>query len=163
MFHLYCTAAIALTSFGAGEGPVLLSNVECNKNHSELFQCVHPEQIGLHNCDAENAIGVVCPNDSNVFTTTFSVITTKIVHTITHKDFTTSLSVIHTAENMHTVTYKDSDILLFTTTLTELEVVIIQIQIQEHELINHCSFFSLLNCIIIIIHIQISGKLNSYQ
>ena len=95
---------------------------------------MHPEQIGLHNCDAENAIGVVCPHDSNVFTTTFSVIATKITHTITHKDFTTSSSVsIHTAENMHTVTYKDSDILLFTTTLTELEVVIVQIQIQEHD------------------------------
>ena len=35
-------------SFGAGMGPILLDNVICDQNHSNLFQCVHPLDIGIH-------------------------------------------------------------------------------------------------------------------
>ena len=49
-------------SFGAGMGPILLHNVICDQSHSELFQCVHPLGIGIHNCDREHVAGVICPN-----------------------------------------------------------------------------------------------------
>ena len=49
-------------SFGAGMGPILLDNVTCDQSHSELFQCVHHLDIGIHNCDRENVAGVICPN-----------------------------------------------------------------------------------------------------
>ena len=48
-------------SFGVGMGPILLDNVICDQNHSELFQCVHPQLIGIHDCDRENVAGVICP------------------------------------------------------------------------------------------------------
>lgn len=55
----FCPAA-TLRKFGAGTGPVLLSKVTCDQSHSKLSQCVHPKQIGLHNCDRNQAVGVVC-------------------------------------------------------------------------------------------------------
>ena len=60
-------------SFGAGMGPILLDNVTCtNQSHLELLQCVHPQVIGIHNCNHENVAGVICPNvsDSGITTTT---------------------------------------------------------------------------------------------
>ena len=56
-------------SFGAGMGPILFDNVTCNQSHSELLQCMHPLDIGIHNCDRENVAGVVCPNVSATTTT----------------------------------------------------------------------------------------------
>ena len=47
--------------FGAGVGPILLDNVTCDQSHSELLQCVHPLDIGIHNCNQENVAGVICP------------------------------------------------------------------------------------------------------
>ena len=43
-------------------GPILLNDVTCNESHLELLQCIHPLDIGIHNCDQENAAGVICPN-----------------------------------------------------------------------------------------------------
>ena len=43
-------------------GPILLDNVTCNPNHSELLQCVHPLDIGIHDCDKEDVAGVICPS-----------------------------------------------------------------------------------------------------
>ena len=51
-------------SFGAGMGPILLDNVTCNQSHLELLQCVHPLDIGVHDCDQENVAGVICPSVS---------------------------------------------------------------------------------------------------
>ena len=51
-------------SFEEGMGPVLLSNVTCNQSHSGLLQCVHPQDIGIHDCDEENVAGVICPSVS---------------------------------------------------------------------------------------------------
>ena len=50
-----------MNSFGTGDGPVLLSNVNCNQNHSQLSQCVHMEEVALRDCDGNRA-GVKCPN-----------------------------------------------------------------------------------------------------
>ena len=49
-------------SFGAGMGPILLNNVTCDQSHLELLQCVHPLDIGAHDCDQENVSGVTCLN-----------------------------------------------------------------------------------------------------
>ena len=51
-------------------GPVLLDNVTCNQSHVELLQCVHPLDIGIHDCNQENVAGVICPNISTVTITT---------------------------------------------------------------------------------------------
>ena len=56
-------------SFGAGMGPILLDNVTCNRSHSELLQCIHPLDIGIHNCDRKNVAGVACTNVSATTTT----------------------------------------------------------------------------------------------
>ena len=58
--------------FGTEVGPILLDNVTCDQSHLELLQCVHPLDIGIHNCDREtvNVAGVICPNISDSATTT---------------------------------------------------------------------------------------------
>ena len=61
--------------FGAGMGPILLDNVTCDQNHSELLQCVHPLDIGIHDCDQINVAGVICPNVFAI-TTTATLLTT---------------------------------------------------------------------------------------
>ena len=54
--------AIPLRRLGAGEGPILLAaRVTCNNSHTKLSQCVHPNDIGIHNCNRNNTAGVVCP------------------------------------------------------------------------------------------------------
>ena len=58
---LVITTDTALRYLGAGEGPILLTRVACNNNHSKLSQCVHPNDIGIHNCHRNNTAGVVCP------------------------------------------------------------------------------------------------------
>ena len=52
--------------FGTRMGPILLDNVTCDQSHTELLQCVHPFDIGVHDCDQEefNVAGVICPNVS---------------------------------------------------------------------------------------------------
>ena len=62
-------------SFGAGMGPILLDSVTCDQSHSELLQCVHPQDIGIHDCDQENVAGVICPNvsDSAITTATANI------------------------------------------------------------------------------------------
>ena len=32
----------------------------CNKSHSNLSQCVHPQSIGIHECEEINTAGVIC-------------------------------------------------------------------------------------------------------
>ena len=54
-------------------GPILWDNITCDQSHSELFQCVHVLDIGIHNCDRENIAGVICPNVSpRTYTTNIS-------------------------------------------------------------------------------------------
>ena len=59
--HLFDIALPVNTSrFEAGDGPILLNNVACNKSHLNLFQCVHPQSIGIHECEEDNNAGVIC-------------------------------------------------------------------------------------------------------
>ena len=59
--------------FGAGMGPTLLDNIACDRNHSKLLQCVHPQGFGIHNCDRGNIAGVICPNVSAIATATTNI------------------------------------------------------------------------------------------
>ena len=52
--------AIPVLKSGTGDGPVLLNNVSCNQNSTELSQCVHPLSIGIHNCNKSHTAGVKC-------------------------------------------------------------------------------------------------------
>ena len=60
-------------TFEVGEGPVFFRNITCDYTHSELFQCVHPLSIGLHECDSpDKRAGVICPELASPSTTTIS-------------------------------------------------------------------------------------------
>ena len=55
---------------GAGDGPILFTNVSCTHNDYQLSLCVHITSIGQHNCDSNtNTAGVVCPEYAIVTTT----------------------------------------------------------------------------------------------
>ena len=54
--------------FGDGEGPILLENVRCNQQHSNLSQCVDFRFIGTH-CDCKHIAGVICTDGDIVITT----------------------------------------------------------------------------------------------
>ena len=73
-------------SFGTGVGPILLNDVTCNQSHSSLLQCVHPQDIGIHDCDRENVAGVICPNVSTI--TAAAAATTNISPNITSTEIT---------------------------------------------------------------------------
>jgi hypothetical protein len=47
--------------FGPGTGSILLDNVECKGNEENLFECDH-FGLGVHNCDHDEDIGIVCSN-----------------------------------------------------------------------------------------------------
>ena len=47
--------------FGGGEGDILLDNVHCFGNETNLFECVHDE-IREHNCVHSEDTGVSCGN-----------------------------------------------------------------------------------------------------
>ena len=38
-----------------------MARFACNNSHSNLSQCVHPNDIGIHDCNPNNTAGVVCP------------------------------------------------------------------------------------------------------
>ena len=68
-----CAGMLPLNqTFGAGMGPILLDNATCDQSHLKLLQCVHPQNIGIHDCDRENVAGVICPQLS---TTTTAAVT----------------------------------------------------------------------------------------
>ena len=45
---------------GPGAGPVLLNNVSCTHDSTEISQCVHPLSIGIHYCSKTHMAGVKC-------------------------------------------------------------------------------------------------------
>ena len=53
--------------FGDGEGPILLENVRCNQQHSNLSQCVDFRFIGTH-CDCKHTAGVICSDENTIIT-----------------------------------------------------------------------------------------------
>jgi hypothetical protein len=70
--------------FGAGMGPILLDNVNCDQSHSTLLQCVHPQDIGIHDCDRENVAGVICPiSTATIISTATDIPSTTLISTNT--------------------------------------------------------------------------------
>ena len=49
--------------FGGGKGDILLDNVQCFGNETNLFECVH-SGIRKHNCGHSENTGVSCGNSS---------------------------------------------------------------------------------------------------
>ena len=86
-------------SFVVGMGPILLDNVACDQSHLELLQCVHPQDIGVHDCDRENVTGVICPQ--------LSTTTTAAVTAFKHSNIPPNITYITTSgtcmygNNMH--------------------------------------------------------------
>lgn len=60
--QLNCGVAVAMGSsshFGQGTGLILLDNVDCRGNETELGQC-HSQGWGIHNCYHYEDVGVTC-------------------------------------------------------------------------------------------------------
>lgn len=54
-----CAGAIAVTTFPAGSGSILLDNVGCTGRESKLVNCSH-NGIGVHDCSHSEDAGVRC-------------------------------------------------------------------------------------------------------
>ena len=67
--HLFSGAAVSLHGafFGAGQGPILLDQVDCNGNESHILEC-HFEDPGTHDCFHANDASVVCPGNGLLLT-----------------------------------------------------------------------------------------------
>ena len=62
--------------FGDGEGPILLENVRCNQQHSNLSQCVDLRFTGTSR-DCKHTAGVICSDENITMSTpTKQVLTT---------------------------------------------------------------------------------------
>lgn len=72
--QLDCGVAVAMGSrsyFGQGSGLILLDNVDCKGNETELGQC-HSLGWNIHNCYHYEDVGVTCKGD--VVTLTFALV-----------------------------------------------------------------------------------------
>ena len=74
--------------FGAGMGPILWDNIACDRSHLVVLlnQCVHPADIGIHNCDRGNVAGVICPTITTITdipSTTLRLFSTTLISTNT--------------------------------------------------------------------------------
>ena len=113
--------------FGFGEGPVLLNDVSCNQGHSRLSQCVHQQSIGLHACNRDSLVGVICPGLEDVSNTTvhnpMSITTmTSRVGDINHTP------VDKASSNIHSVVFGSigsSIVLILTLAITAIIVMLI--------------------------------------
>ena len=56
-----CADPRVVLEFGGGSGSILLDNVYCVGNETNLFECVH-NGIGKHNCGHYEDAGVSCGN-----------------------------------------------------------------------------------------------------
>ncbi len=52
--------AISDAFFGAGDGPVWLSELTCRGNESNLLECPYPGSVGASNCAHALDASVVC-------------------------------------------------------------------------------------------------------
>ena len=63
-YYTIIALPVNTSHFEAGDGPILLDNVACNKSHSNLSQCVYPVNIGVQFCIGNNIAGVECLEES---------------------------------------------------------------------------------------------------
>ena len=74
--------------FGAGEGPILLYHVRCDKRHSNISQCYDFNILSSNHYDCKDSAGVICADGIDVMithterisSTTFSTTTTNVSH-----------------------------------------------------------------------------------
>ena len=59
----YNSVASEHTKFGAGFGVIILDDVSCFGNESQLADCPHPGW-GRNDCSHKEDVGVVCSNES---------------------------------------------------------------------------------------------------
>ena len=52
-------AALGSARFGAGSGPILISELSCIGNESIIAEC-HHLLTGVHNCNHSEDVGVIC-------------------------------------------------------------------------------------------------------
>ncbi|XP_065193966.1 scavenger receptor cysteine-rich domain-containing group B protein-like isoform X2 [Sycon ciliatum] len=57
----YAKASSAIPRYGGGRGPILLDNLECTGQESDLFRC-QGGRVGVHNCEHSEDAGVECDN-----------------------------------------------------------------------------------------------------
>ena len=57
--QLNFSGAISVTSFGPGNGPIWLDDLQCNGTEMSIEFCSHSE-FGVHNCIHDDDVGVVC-------------------------------------------------------------------------------------------------------
>ena len=50
------------SGFGSGSGPIILDNVMCTGNESNLFECSHNE-ILQNNCGHSEDVAVICDSE----------------------------------------------------------------------------------------------------
>ena len=80
----YQGAMTSNSRFGAGEGPILLENVTCNKSHSNLSQCVDlRHNIGILS-DCEHTAGVICVGEDKSTSTELTVLYSTTINIMSH-------------------------------------------------------------------------------
>ena len=52
--------AFGRATFGQGTGSIILDNLNCNGNESNIFDCPHNGET-IHNCGHDEDAGVFCP------------------------------------------------------------------------------------------------------
>ena len=53
------STSVDVGTFGAGEGPIWLDDVQCTGSEESILDCDH-RGFGVHNCDHREDVGIIC-------------------------------------------------------------------------------------------------------